>query len=432
MSLCLKFDGNAERHIFCSYFLLFAPDHFVDDGDVGLDDFDDDVADVFAGVDVDGGAVVVVAVHGDGGLDGLQEALFIDAGQDEAGVVERLGAFGRGADADGREGMADGGEEARFLGQRAGVGYYGGGVHLQAVVVVEAEGLVSDYAGVEFESALLQALAAARMAAIEDGHVVARGDGVDGVEEAQEVFLGVDVFLAVGAQQDVFAFFEAEAGVDVAGLDVGQILVEHFGHGRAGDVGALPGQPAVGQVAAGVLGVAEVYVGDYVDDAAVGLFGQALVLAAVAGFHVEDGYVEAFGGDGAQAGIGVAEDEECVGPDGGHQLVGAVDYVADGGAEVVADGVHVYFGVGELEVAEEHAVEVVVVVLACVGQDYVEVLAALVDGRRQADDLRPRTDDYQQLELAVVFEFYVVVVSFHIRLVLLWSTGPIVLPFSCL
>ena len=236
----------------------------------------------------------------------------------------------------------------------------------------------------------------------------------------------------MGAQEDVLAFFESEAGVDVAGFDVDQVLMEHFGHGGAGEVGALFGQAAVGQVAAGVLGVAEVYVGDDVDDPAVCLLGQAFVLAAVAGFHVEDGYVEAFGGDGAQAGIGVAEDEECVGPDGGHQLVGAVDDVADGCAEVVADGVHVYFGVGKLEVAEEHAVEVVVVVLAGVGQDYVEVLAALVDGSRQADDFRPRTDDYQQLELAVILEFYVVVISFHFRLVLLWSTGPTVLPFSCL
>ena len=40
-----------------------------------------------------------------------------------------------------------------------------------------------------------------------------------------------------------------------------------------------------------MLGVGHVDVGDHVDDAAVGLFGQALVLAAVAGLHVEDGEV---------------------------------------------------------------------------------------------------------------------------------------------
>ncbi len=50
-----------------------------------------------------------------------------------------------------------------------------------------------------------------------------------------------------------------------------------------------------------MLAVAEVDVADDVNDAAVGLLGQALVFAAVAGFHVEDGYVQALGGYGAEA-----------------------------------------------------------------------------------------------------------------------------------
>ena len=91
--------------------------------------------------------------------------------------------------------------------------------------------------------------------------------------------------------------------------------------------------------------------------------GEALVLAAVAGLHVEDGDVQALGGDGRQARVGVAQDEERVGLRGDHELVRAVDDVADGGAEVVADGVHVHLGVFELQILEEHAVEVVVVVL---------------------------------------------------------------------
>lgn len=91
--------------------LIFAPDHFVDDSDVGLDDFDNDVADVFADVDINGSAVVVVAVHGDGCIYSLEETLFINAGEDEAGVVERLRTLGRCADANCREGMTYGGEE---------------------------------------------------------------------------------------------------------------------------------------------------------------------------------------------------------------------------------------------------------------------------------------------------------------------------------
>ena len=267
------------------------------------------------------------------------------------------------------------------------------------------------------------------MAAVEDGHVVALGYGIDGVEEAQEVLLGVDVLLAVCRQQDVLTFLEAEAAVDVAGLDVSEVLMKHLGHGRAGDVGALLGQAAVGQVTAGVLGVAEVDVGDDVDNAAVGLFGQALVLAAVAGLHMEDGDVQALGSDGAQARVGVAEDEQRVGPDVGHQLVGAVDDVADCSAEVVTDGIHVYLRVGEFKVLEEHAVEVVVVVLAGVGEDYVEIFAALVDCGRKTDNLRPCADDYQQTQSSVLFEFYVFIICFH-KFILALSSSTLLTLFA--
>ena len=118
-----------------------------------MDDFDDDGRDVFAGVDVDGGAVVGRGVEAHGGVDGLKEAFLVDAGEDEAGFVEAFGALGAGADAHGGEGMAHRSEEARLFGQRAAVGDYGRGVHLEAVVVMEAEGLVADNARIELEAA---------------------------------------------------------------------------------------------------------------------------------------------------------------------------------------------------------------------------------------------------------------------------------------
>ncbi len=357
--------------------------------------------------------MVAGGVHRHGRVDGLQQAILVDAGEDEAGLVEAFGALGAGADAHRGEGVPHRGEEAALFGQGAAVGDYGGGVHLQAVVVVEAEGLVPYHQRMEFETAALEALARARMAAVEYRHAVFLGDGVDGVEQRQEVLFGVDVLLSVGAQQYVPAFFKAEASVDVAGLDVRQVAVEHFGHGRAGDVGALLGQAAVGKVAAGVLGVAQVDVGDDVDDAAVGLLGQAFVLAPVAGLHVEDGDVQPLGSYGRQARVGVAEDEQGVGLRGYHQFVGAVDDVAHGGAEVVADGVHVHFGLGEPEVFEEDAVEAVVVVLAGVGQDDVEVPAALVDGGREADDFGAGADDDEKLQTAVVGEGNVVKFRIH-------------------
>ena len=335
-------------------------------------------------------------------MDGLQQAALADAGEREAGLVKRLGALGGGADAHRRERMPDTREEAGLLGKRAGVGHNGEGVHLQAVVVVEAHGLVHAHARVELKARGLQALAGARVAGVQDRHVVFLRERVDRGEQAREVGLGVDVLLAVGGQQHVAPGLQAELGEDVRGLDLAQVGAQDLCHGRARDVGALGGAAGVLQVAAGVLGVGQVDVGDDVDDAAVCLLGQALVLAAVARLHVEDGDVQALGRDGGQAAVGVAQDQQRVGLDLDHQLVARGDDVAHGLAQVGAHGVQVDVGVVERQVAEEDAVQGVVVVLPGVGQQAVEMASALLDDLGQADDLGARAHDDEQLQAAVV------------------------------
>ena len=84
--------------------------------------------------------------------------------------------------------------------------------------------------------------------------------------------------------------------------------MEDFGHGAAGYVGAFLGESAVGEIAAGMFGIGHVHVADDVDYAAVRLFGEAFVLAAVAGFHVEYRNVQAFCRDCREAAVGVAQD----------------------------------------------------------------------------------------------------------------------------
>ena len=338
-------------------------------------------------------------------MDGLEQPPLGDAGQREACLVQRLRALGGGADAHRRERMPDAREEAGLLGQGARVGDNRESVHLQAVVVVEAHGLVHAHARIELEAGGLQALAGARVAGVQDRHVVLLGQRVDGGEQAREVRLGVDVLLAVGREQHVLLRLQAELGKDVTRLDLVQVRAQDLGHGRSGDVGALRGAAGVLQVAAGVLGVGQVDVGDDVDDAAVGLLGQALVLAAVARLHVEDGDVQALGRDGGQAAVGVAQDQQRVGLDLNHQLVARGDDVAHGLAQVGAHGVQVDVGVVQRQVAEEDAVERVVVVLTGVSEQAVEVAAALLDDLGQADDLGARAHDDQELQAAVVLEF---------------------------
>ena len=235
------------------------------------------------------------------------------------------------------------------------------------------------------------------MTTVEDGHVILLRHLVNSSEEGEEVLLRVDIFLTVSRQENVLAFLQTEALVDVAGLDIGEVVVEDFCHGGPRDIGALLRQAAVGEVSSCVLRVGHVHVGDDIDDTAVGLLGQALVLAAVAGLHVEDRNMETLGSDNAETAVGVAKDQYAVGLGLGEELVGAVDDVAAGSTKVVTDSIHIDLGLGELQILEEDTVEVVIVVLARVGENHVEVLAALVDDGGETDDLGTCADNDNEL-----------------------------------
>lgn len=153
----------------------------------------------------------------------MQQPLLGNTGQREAGLVQRLGTLGRGADANRRERAADAREEAGLFEQRAGVGHHGEGVHLQAVEVVEAHGLVHAHARVQLEPCGFQALARARVAGVQDWRVVLLRQRVDGGEQAREVRLGDDALLAVGGEQHVALGLQAELGEDVGGLDLAKV-----------------------------------------------------------------------------------------------------------------------------------------------------------------------------------------------------------------
>lgn len=107
--------------------------------------------------------------------------------------------------------------------------------------------------------------------------------------------------------------------------------------------------------------------------------------------------METLGFDNAEAAVGVAKDQYAVGLGLGEEFVRAVDDVAAGSAKVVTDSIHIDLGLCELQVLEEYAVEIVVVVLACVGENHVKVLAALVDDGGETDDLGARADNDDQL-----------------------------------
>ena len=269
---------------------------------------------------------------------------------------------------------------------------------------MEAQRLMGDDPLVQNEAAQLQPLFRPGVAGIENWHIVLFRHGVDGVEKRQEVFLRIDVFLPVGGEQNVLAPLKTQPGMNVRGLNLGKVPVEHLGHGRAGNVGSLLGQSRIRQIPAGMLGIGHVHIGNDVHDPPVGFLRQALILAAVARLHVKNGDVQPLGADDGQAGIGIAQHQHRVGLNVRHQLVGLGNDVAHGFPQVGSHGVQVHLRIGKLQVVEKHAVQVIVVVLPCVGQNHIKIAPGFVDHRRQPDDLRPGADDDQKLQLSVILK----------------------------
>ena len=203
----------------------------------------------------------------------------------------------------------------------------------------------------------------------------------------------------MGGEQNVFAFFEAEPGVNVACLDLRQILMQYLRHGAAHHEGALLRNARGVQIAPCVLGVAEVHIGGHIHNAAVRLLRQALVKAAVPGLHVEDRNVQPLGGDDGQAGIGIAQHQHGVRLDLLHEGVALGNDRADRLAEVCPGGIQIIVRGTKPQILKEHLIQLVVVVLPGVDENLMEIAVTALYGGGQTDDLRPRAEDRHQLEL---------------------------------
>ena len=377
---------------------LLPPYKTIHDAGIALDDPRDLHGYIFGGIVRHRCAEFTVLLHLHCQINGLQQLLRVDAGEDKAALVQRLRPLGRGADAHCRKRLADRQVETRLLRQRAAVGHDAEGVHLQAVVIVEAQGLVGNDAPVQLKAALLQALAASGVAGVQHRQVILRRHGVDRREERPEILLRVDIFLPVGGEQDVFSFFQPQPGVNIAGLDLRQILVQHLRHGAAHHEGTLLGDPRGVQIAPGMLGVAQVHIGGHIHNAAVRLLRQALVKAAVPGLHVENGNVQPLGGDDRKAGIRVAQHQHGIRPDLLHEGVALGNDRADRLAEVCPGGIQVIVRRAKAQILKEHLIQLVVIVLPGVDENLLKIAVAALYGGGQADDFRPRAEDRHQLE----------------------------------
>src|SRR5699024_6852938 len=70
-------------------------------------------------------------------------------------------------------------------------------------------------------------------------------------------------------------------------------------------------------------------------------------------------------------------------------------------------GVHINLRLSYLQIPEEDPIQCIVIILPCVGKYYVKIFPALIDYRRQPDDLRAGANDDEKLQLPVVFKMYI-------------------------
>ncbi len=190
--------------------------------------------------------------------------------------------------------------------------------------------------------------------------------------------------------------------MNVGSFDRGQIFRQDLRHRGAGHVGSFFREPAVGEVPSRMFGVCEVHVADDIDDAAVRLFRQTFVFAAVARLHMEGRDMEPLRADDGKAAVRIAKDEDGVGLEFDHRLIARRDNIAHRFAKVGADCVKIQFRIREPEVFKEDAVERIVVILPGVDQNRIEIFPRLLNDGGEPNDLRPRPDDDHQLNFSIL------------------------------
>ena len=262
------------------------------------------------------------------------------------------------------------------------------------------------------------------MAGVQDGHIVLFCQSVNGGEQAQEVLFGVDVLLTVGRQQNVLILLQSQTLQHIAFLDLLQIHVQYLRHGRASLIGTLLGQTRIRQILPGELGIAHIHVRNHIHDAAIGLLGQALILAAVACLHVKQWDVQSFCTDGRKAGVGIAQHQIALRLQFREEFIAAAHNVAAGNTKILANHRHQNVrailpkGVFQFEILPENCGKVSVPVLIVIDHAAIKIFPAALDNRSQPNDLRTGATANHDLGAPVIFPFKIV---FHN--VLLTSTS---------
>ncbi len=311
-------------------------------------------------------------------FDARDDLVAAEPGHHDAADIERLGALHRIPDRD--RGKP---EDRGLLADRSAVRNDAARRQLQPVVVEKAERFVKDDPVQLRERRQGRELAASpRVRRHQHRQVPFRLHGLKRLEQVGEPLRRVDVLLAVSADQKEFARLEIEPGKDIRGVDLVAIEVDDLTHGRSGRRETARVQSLGEQVAPGVFVVGQVEVGDMVDHPAIDLLRNVLVERSIARLHVIHGDVHPPGHHGGDRAVGVAENENAIGPDVEEHLLDLRQRVAEHGAEARGVDVEEMIRGANAQFFEKDLVQLAILVLARVDQNVVHRLVQPRDDSR--------------------------------------------------
>ena len=144
-------------------------------------------------------------------IDCLKQTFFVDPRKNEAGFIQRLW---------GARWMCVcrlPGRDARQLvkkllssGSVPESDTYRKSMHLQAVIIMKAERLMSDNTLIELKARGFETLFAARMTGIKYRHIVLFSHLINSTEQRPEIRVGVDILLSVCGKKYIFSLFKFE------------------------------------------------------------------------------------------------------------------------------------------------------------------------------------------------------------------------------
>ena len=98
----------------------------------------------------------------------------------------------------------------------------------------------------------------------------------------------------------------------------------------------------------------------------------------------------------AKTRVCITKNEDSIRLGSYHEFVASIDDISTSCSKVIAYGIHIDFRIFDFKVLEEHAIEVIVIVLTSMGKDNVKILTCLVNDSSKTDNLWTCANNNQQ------------------------------------